>query len=487
MPQFAAAVELASPVLADRVRSVCAGRVGEGEARRVVVSVLRYLLRARGRATPYGLFAGVAAARLAPTAAVRFGDTHRAVLRVRAAWLSGLVDRLEADPVLRPHLTVRANNLLARRDGQIVLEHRPHQNLGEPPTQVQVRATGPVLAALTAAADPIRLDDLAGKLATDHAVPVHVVHALLAQMVSQRLLLSALRPATTCTDPLSAVTVGLQQAVADAAESTPDDGALARARATLGVLHTFAQRAAPDTATPGARQRAQVADTMTGLHPADESPVAVDLRLDADVHVPGIPEAAGAAGQPDTSAGDAGAPQALRDRLAVAGDAERERILLDLVRGTAATVLGHRTPAAIRAGRGFLELGFDSLTAVELRNRLTAETGLTLPTTLVFDHPTPAALAAHLRAELVPHGAASPVVAEIERLDQVLRTLPADRRDDAEITRRLEELVARWRGGAAPPSAGPAPAGDPVDVAEDLASAAEDDIFDIIAREFGKQ
>lgn len=298
VPQFAAAVELASPVLADRVRSVCAGRVGEGEARRVVVSVLRYLLRARGRATPYGLFAGVAAARLAPTAAVRFGDRHRAVLRVRAVWLSGLVDRLEADPVLRPHLTVRANNLLARRDGQIVLEHRPHQNLGEPPTQVQVRATGPVLAALTAAADPIRLDDLASKLATDHAVPVHVVHALLAQMVSQRLLLSALRPATTCTDPLSAVTVGLQQAVADAADSTPDDGALARARATLGVLHTLAQRAAPDTATTGARQRAQVAETMIGLHPADESPVAVDLRLDADVHVPETVavEAASAAG-----------------------------------------------------------------------------------------------------------------------------------------------------------------------------------------------
>ncbi|MFI6825430.1 SDR family NAD(P)-dependent oxidoreductase [Micromonospora sp. NPDC050187] len=200
----------------------------------------------------------------------------------------------------------------------------------------------------------------------------------------------------------------------------------------------------------------------------------------------GIPEA-GTAGQPETPAADAGAPQALRDRLAAAGDAEQERILLDLVRGTAATVLGHRTPAAIRAGRGFLESGFDSLTAVELRNRLTAETGLTLPTTLVFDHPTPAALAAQLRAELVPHGAASPVVAEIERLDQMLRAVSGDRRDDAEITRRLEELVARWRGGAVATAAAPAPAGEPVDVAEDLASATEDDIFDIIQREFGKQ
>ncbi|QDY11216.1 lantibiotic dehydratase [Micromonospora sp. HM134] len=293
-PRFAAAVELASPVLADRVRAVCDGRVGEGEARRVVMSVLRYLLRMRGRATPYGFFAGVAPARLAPTTAVCFGDGHRAVLRVRAAWLSGLVDGLEADPVLRPHLMVRANNLLTCRDGQIVLEHRTHQKPGKRTTKVHVRAAGPVLAALTAAADPIRLGDLAAVLAADHGAPVGVVHALLARMVSQRLLLTALRPPTTCTDPLSAVTAGLQQAMADADAGTPGDSALAQARATLAVLRTLSEWAVSDTATPGAR----LAETMTGLHPADEPPVAMDLRLDADVCVPEVVavEVASAAG-----------------------------------------------------------------------------------------------------------------------------------------------------------------------------------------------
>ncbi len=188
----------------------------------------------------------------------------------------------------------------------------------------------------------------------------------------------------------------------------------------------------------------------------------------------GIPEAA--ADRVDTPAADPDAPRALRDRLAAAGPAERDRMLLDQVRVAAATVLGHGTPAAIRAGRGFLDLGFDSLTAVELRNRLTAETGLTLPTTLIFDHPTPAALAEHLGRELLPD--AGGVTAEIDRLERLLDAVPGERRD-ADVTRRLEELLARWRGDAPPAEA-------PVAVADDLADAGEDDIFAIIQREFGK-
>ncbi|GID56842.1 hypothetical protein Aco03nite_052460 [Actinoplanes couchii] len=80
--------------------------------------------------------------------------------------------------------------------------------------------------------------------------------------------------------------------------------------------------------------------------------------------------------------------------------AEQDRVVLDLVRGEAAAVLGHASSETLSEHRAFRDVGFDSLTAVELRNRLAARTGLSLPSTLVFDYPDPRALVDFLRGEL---------------------------------------------------------------------------------------
>ncbi|MEE3920989.1 beta-ketoacyl synthase N-terminal-like domain-containing protein [Micromonospora sp. BRA006-A] len=94
----------------------------------------------------------------------------------------------------------------------------------------------------------------------------------------------------------------------------------------------------------------------------------------------------------------------LRQHLLTLPRAEQDRHLTELVRTHTAAVLGHSGTELVKANRAFKELGFDSLTAVELRNRLGAATGLTLPTTLVFDYPNPAALADHLSATLPARG-----------------------------------------------------------------------------------
>ncbi|MEU7839327.1 type I polyketide synthase, partial [Nonomuraea sp. NPDC049129] len=148
--------------------------------------------------------------------------------------------------------------------------------------------------------------------------------------------------------------------------------------------------------------------------------------------------AAGAAPTPDQDPEPADEP--LAARLAMLTEPERTDALIDLVRMQAAAVLGFPDPEELDPAAVFQDLGFESLTAVDLRNRLGAALGLTLPATLLFDQPTPLAVAAFLQSRLTPE-ADPPAVHALRLLEEALTALPPDAAERAEVMARLRDLT----------------------------------------------
>ncbi|MFF5221488.1 beta-ketoacyl synthase N-terminal-like domain-containing protein [Micromonospora sp. NPDC000212] len=169
------------------------------------------------------------------------------------------------------------------------------------------------------------------------------------------------------------------------------------------------------------------------------------------------------------SAGDGG----LGRRLAELAPADQEALLLDLVRAQVAVVLGHSEAGAVRVDGAFKDAGFDSLTSVELRNRLREATGLKLPATLVFDYPNAQVLARHLRDELAVDemSPVDSVLANLAGLESAIGSAASDDEARDRITTRLRELLNAAEAAADP---------DPSD--DDLEAASDDELFALVDR-----
>ncbi|MDG4810795.1 SDR family NAD(P)-dependent oxidoreductase [Micromonospora sp. WMMD1120] len=213
-------------------------------------------------------------------------------------------------------------------------------------------------------------------------------------------------------------------------------------------------------------------DAATG---ADAPPCLLPARLDLAAwgsRADGLPAVLRGLVRPArrTAAGTVSGGAALRRRLTGRSASARTEVLLDLVRATAAAVLGHPDASGVDPDKGFLDAGFDSLTAVELRNQLVRSTGLPLPATVLFDHPTPSALARQLDAELGGTAGADALV-ELDRLATAVASAAADEDTRRRVAARLEALLSKVRR-AGPETDAPAPADD-------------DELFALIDHELG--
>ncbi|MGH3938974.1 MAG: lantibiotic dehydratase, partial [Pseudonocardiaceae bacterium] len=199
-------------------------------------------------------------------------------------WPAGLIRRLETCHELQNRLLVVSNNLAFVRDGRIVVgcQQQAGTTAGTEPAEVSVRYTAAVRTALQAAEAPIRLGDLAGKLATDFPDrPDSVINRMLAGLVERRILITSLRPPMTTTEPLAHVIEALAAARADTVPVVAD---------LLGALceiHTDLIRHNRAASRPEQRRdlRAGAARKMAAIVSA-ERPLTVDLRLDCGVVLP---------------------------------------------------------------------------------------------------------------------------------------------------------------------------------------------------------
>ncbi|MFD8424554.1 type I polyketide synthase [Streptomyces sp. NPDC059668] len=257
-----------------------------------------------------------------------------------------------------------------------------------------------------------------------------------------------------------------------------DEGAAELVRRGLRVMD-------PDRALTGLGRALDVGDTTVVVADVDwEKFLAPFTARRPSPLLSALPEARAAAAPGDTETAP-DAPRPLVEKLTAAPAEARLQLVQDHVRGVAATALGFDGMSGVEPTKAFREMGFDSLTAVELRDQLNADTGLRLPTTLVFDHPTPADLARHLAGELFGGGQANATALLAEMEHAVARIIGSDPGQDVRILlkARLKAFLTEVEDLESDPGGPDDGTRSAVSMADQLDDATDEELFDFISRQ----
>ncbi|MFJ5851037.1 lantibiotic dehydratase [Streptomyces sp. NPDC092903] len=276
MPGLADAVKQASPSFVAPVESIVLGRrVSDRKVRRVAMTLMRYVLRASGRPTPFGLFAGVTPVALSSHAQVQWRDEHRPIARVDSEWLADVICQLEAIPELLARLHVVFNDLTVRRGNRLEV---PSGKQG-----FSILETRVVRHVRQAAGTPIALSALVATVgSTFPGAETAKIVTLLTTLTRHGFLITSLRAPLTVTDPLRHVIDELNQFEA---------GTLSSVTSMLGELeaihdemtrHNHVNQASRDRSS----FRESLGRRMRNLSKAGRTPLAVDLLLACNVNVP---------------------------------------------------------------------------------------------------------------------------------------------------------------------------------------------------------
>ncbi|WP_229909854.1 lantibiotic dehydratase [Streptomyces flavofungini] len=280
--EVAEVVEQASPSLARQVDALCSAAAPDArQLRRVLVSVIRYVLRMTGRATPHGLFAGVAPASFGTRPGWTWGEWHRAVVRADGEWVADVISRLEGCLDLLRQLPVMANNTAYVRDDRLIVPYPPRSHRAEssPVAEVSLRFTAAARIAVESAASPIRFDALVAKVKAEFPdVPSAQVEGLVTSLVQRGVLISSLHAPSAALDALGHL---VQQAETADAPQTKD--LVANLRAVRDAIAQHNQALAP---ADGRRLRSALREKMTTLSSVTAQPLTVDLRMDCSLTLP---------------------------------------------------------------------------------------------------------------------------------------------------------------------------------------------------------